>query len=86
MPPVSHPKGFVPDEFQPRPDPKRLHFAMACCALAALLFGTWLGFLKLRKLLRKTARSQPIQVSEPFRPSPAKPHPAPDSNPRLPSK
>lgn len=75
MPPVEHPQGVVPEEFQPHSDPKHSHFAVICCAAAVLLLGTWLGFVQLRKLVRK--RTQPIHASVP---SPK----APNQHPRLP--
>lgn len=84
MPPVGHPQGVIPEEFQPHSDPKRAHFAVICCAAAVLLLGIWLGFVQFRKLLRK--RTQPIHASTPPSRAPNQPPPVPGSPPVQPSR
>jgi hypothetical protein len=54
MPSVAHPKGAVPEAFQPHTDPKGIRFAVGCCVAAILLFSVWLAFIQLRKLVLKS--------------------------------
>ena len=80
MPPVGHAKGEIPEAFQPRSDARNYRFAALCCAMAVLVFGSWIGFVHLRKVLRK--RAQPMLSPGPQ--SPATANPGPPPGPRRP--
>lgn len=60
MPPVGHAKGEVPEEFQPKSDARSARFAVICCVLALLVFGAWIGFMQIRKVMRKRAMQNAV--------------------------
>ena len=60
MPAVGHAKGEVPEAFQPKPDARGARFAVICCVLAVLLLGVWIGFVQIRKAMRKRAMQNAV--------------------------
>lgn len=60
MPAVGHSKGEIPEAFQPKTDANSARFAMICCAMAVLVLSSWIGFVQLRKTLRKRAMQNAV--------------------------
>jgi hypothetical protein len=60
MPVVDHPAGAVPEALQPKSDAKSARFAVMCCTTAVIVFGAWIGFLQIRKVIR----SRSVQAAD----------------------
>lgn len=60
MPEVRHTKGEVPEEFQPKSDARSARFAVLCCAMAVMVFSSWIGFVRIRKALRNRAMQNTV--------------------------
>ena len=60
MPAVGHAKGEVPEKFQPKSDAQSARFAVICCTLALLVLGAWIGFVQIRKTMRKRAMQNAV--------------------------